>query len=57
MGVDLPFDLNTGEMLQNVWNRWLSWDPTRMIEKYSNNLKKLKLMCIDCGTSDEFNLQ
>jgi len=22
-GVDLPFDLNTGEVLQNVWNRWL----------------------------------
>jgi hypothetical protein len=57
MGVDLPFDLNTGEMLQNVWNRCLSWDPTRIIEKYSNNLKKLKLIYIDCGTKDEFNLQ
>jgi hypothetical protein len=55
MGV--PFDLETGEMLQNVWNRWLSWDPTRMVEKYSNNLKKLKLIYIDCGTKDEFNLQ
>jgi S-formylglutathione hydrolase FrmB len=56
MGVDLPFDLNNGEMLQNVWNRWLSWDPVRMVEKYSNNLKKLKLIYIDCGTKDEFNL-
>ena len=35
MGVDLPFDLKTGEMLQDVWNRWLSWDPIRMVEKYS----------------------
>ena len=56
MGLDLPFDLNNGEMLQNVWNRWLSWDPVRMVEKYSNNLKKLKLIYIDCGTKDEFNL-
>ena len=56
MGVDLPFDLNTGEMLQKVWNRWLSWDPIRMVEKYSSNLKKLKLIYIDCGTKDEFNL-
>ena len=56
MGVDLPFNLNNGEMLQNVWNRWLSWDPTRMVEKYINNLKKLKLIYIDCGTKDEFNL-
>jgi enterochelin esterase-like enzyme len=57
MAVDLPFDLNTGEMLQNVWNRWLSWDPVRMVEKYGKNLKKLKLVYIDCGTKDEFNLQ
>jgi enterochelin esterase-like enzyme len=56
MGVDLPFDLKTGEMVQDVWKRWLSWDPVRMVEKYSNNLKKLKLIYIDCGTKDEFNL-
>ena len=56
MGVDLPFDLNTGEMVQDVWNRWLAWDPVRMIEKYRENLKKLKLIFIDCGTKDEFNL-
>jgi enterochelin esterase-like enzyme len=57
MAVDLPFDLKTGEILQNVWNRWLSWDPVRMVEKYGKNLKKLKLVYIDCGTKDEFNLQ
>jgi hypothetical protein len=27
-----------------------------MIEKYRENLKKLKLIFIDCGTKDEFNL-
>ena len=57
MGVDLPFDLNTGELREKVWNKWLSWDPVRMVEKYRNNLKKLKLIYIDCGTKDEFNLQ
>jgi enterochelin esterase-like enzyme len=56
MAVDLPFDLRTGEMLENVWNRWLAWDPVRMIEKYHQNLKKLKLIYIDCGIRDEFNL-
>jgi enterochelin esterase-like enzyme len=29
----------------------------RLIEKYRSNLKKLKLIFIDCGTRDEFNLQ
>jgi hypothetical protein len=28
-----------------------------MVEKYRKNLKKLKLIFIDCGTTDEFNLQ
>jgi enterochelin esterase-like enzyme len=57
MSVDLPFDLETGEILQNVWNRWLSWDPVRMVEKYGKNLKKIKLIYLDCGTKDEFSLQ
>jgi enterochelin esterase-like enzyme len=57
MGIDLPFDLETGEILYDVWNRWLSWDPTRLVKKYSDNLKQLKLIYLDCGTKDEFNLQ
>jgi hypothetical protein len=28
-----------------------------MIENYRENLKKLKLIFIDCGIKDEFNLQ
>lgn len=56
MGVELPFDLQSGEMLPQVWNRWLSWDPVRMVEKYRKNLQKLKLIYIDCGIKDEFNL-
>ena len=57
IGIDLPFDLKTGEFLQDVWNRWLSCDPVRMVEKYYMNLKKINLIYIDCGTKDEFNLQ
>ena len=41
---------------EEVWKRWLAWDPVRMVEKYKANLKKLKLIYIDCGTRDEFNL-
>jgi enterochelin esterase-like enzyme len=55
-GVDFPFDLESGEIKQEVWNRWLSLDPVRMMEKYHDNLKKLKLIYIDCGTEDEFNM-
>jgi S-formylglutathione hydrolase FrmB len=54
---DLPFNVNTGEIIPEVWNRWLKYDPTRLVEKYKRNLKKLRLIFIDCGTRDEFNLQ
>lgn len=53
---DLPFDLKTGEIRQNVWEKWLANDPVRLVEKYSENLKSLKLIFIDAGTKDEFAL-
>ncbi|MEM3670285.1 MAG: alpha/beta hydrolase-fold protein [Thermoprotei archaeon] len=56
LGVELPFDLDSGEFRYDVWNRWLEWDPTRMVEKYADNLRKLRLIYIDCGTRDQFNL-
>ena len=57
MGIDFPFDLETGEWRDDVWARWKNWDPVRLVERYANNLRKLRLIYIDCGTKDEFNLQ
>ena len=56
LGCDFPFDLETGEINQDVWNRWTSSDPTRMVANYKDNLKKMKLIYMDCGTKDEFNI-
>lgn len=56
LGVDFPFDLETGEIRQRVWERWLSFDPVRLIESYHESLAKLKLIYLDCGTRDEFNM-
>ncbi len=53
---DLPFDLETGEIRQEIWEKWLAHDPVRLVEKYAEGLKSLKLLFIDAGTSDEFNL-
>jgi S-formylglutathione hydrolase FrmB len=57
MGIDFPFDLETGEWRDEVWAQWKNWDPVRMVERYADNLRKLRLIYIDCGTKDEFNLQ
>ena len=56
LGCDFPFDLETGEIKEDVWRRWISLDPTRMIVDYQNNLRKMKLIYIDCGTKDESNI-
>ena len=54
--VDFPFDLYTGELKLDVWRRWLDHDPVYLAERYADNLKRLRLLFIDCGTRDEFNL-
>ena len=53
---DLPFDLKTGEIRQEIWQKWLTHDPVRLVEKSVENLKSLKLLYIDAGTRDEFFL-
>jgi S-formylglutathione hydrolase FrmB len=53
---DLPFDLETGEIREEVWARWLAHDPVRLVEKHTDDLKSLKLLYIDAGSKDEFNL-
>ncbi len=58
-GFDYPFDLETGELRDDVWARWLTHDPVRMAsdERIIESLKKLSGLYIECGLSDEFNLQ
>ncbi len=53
---DMPFDLETGEIRTNVWDRWLENDPVRLAEKHADALRSLKLLFIDAGTRDEFSL-
>jgi enterochelin esterase family protein len=53
---DLPFDLKTGEIRDEVWKRWLKHDPVRLAESYAENLRSLRLLYLDAGTRDEFNL-
>ncbi|HKP69703.1 MAG TPA: alpha/beta hydrolase-fold protein [Pyrinomonadaceae bacterium] len=54
--IDMPFDLETGEMREDVWERWLEHDPVRLAEKHTGALKWLNLLFIDAGTRDEFAL-
>ena len=52
----LPFDARTGEILPEVWQRWLHWDPIRMIDRYADEVRSLRAVWIDAGTRDEWFL-
>jgi S-formylglutathione hydrolase FrmB len=54
--VDLPFVPKTGVLRPEVWERWLDWDPVRMVPRYAGALRSLRAVWIDAGTRDDFFL-
>ena len=57
-GFDLPFDLQTGALRPDVWQRWLAWDPIHLVEdpRHQAALAKLRLLYLDAGNRDEYAL-
>jgi enterochelin esterase family protein len=55
---ELPFDLDSGALRDEVWNRWLAWDPVRMVRTptYSAALRQLECVYVDGGTHDQYGL-
>ena len=56
-GFDFPFDMHTGELIPQVWQRWLNHDPIHLIEENADALKSLNCYYLDCGAYDQYNLQ
>jgi len=54
--VDLFFQWPSGEIVDEVWNRWLLHDPVTMLDTYGENLASLRGLYIDCGDADELGL-
>ena len=54
--VDLPFDQRTGELRDDVFARWLAFDPVERIESNAAALERLRLRYVDCGRHDEYRL-
>ncbi len=53
---ELPFDSRTGVIREDVWQRWLDWDPVRMVRKHAEALQSMRGIWIDAGNADEFYL-
>lgn len=52
----LPFDVETGKLVDDVWAEWLAWDPVRMAGRHADALRNMKLIYLDAGKSDEYYL-
>tara|TARA_R110002095_G_scaffold114088_6_gene99655 strand:- start:529 stop:1524 length:996 start_codon:yes stop_codon:yes gene_type:complete len=57
LGIRLPVDPKTMEIIPERWKNWLKNDPLEMLDHYGENLKKLKGVFIDCGAQDQYRLQ
>ncbi|WP_131740506.1 alpha/beta hydrolase [Actinomadura roseirufa] len=53
---ELPFDPVTGVLRPEVWERWLAWDPVRMVPGHAAALRSQRAIWIDAGTRDEWFL-
>ena len=50
-------NLDTGEMIDAVWQRWLEHDPVTLADRHAAALASLRTYWIDCGRWDEHHLQ
>ncbi|CAG0941591.1 partial Endo-1,4-beta-xylanase Z, partial [Anaerolineae bacterium] len=48
-GFDLPFDIETGELREDVWVRWLAHDPVQLVDNHLAALRSLRLIYFDAG--------
>ena len=55
--VHLPFDTATGQLIPEIWKRWLAWDPVRMAPRYAGALRSLRAIYLEGGRSDEWYLE
>jgi len=54
--VRLPFETTTGREIRDIWERWLAWDPVRMVAGHADPLRGLRAIWIDAGRADDFYL-
>jgi hypothetical protein len=54
--VRLPYDQATGQLVPEVWERWLALDPVRMVPHHADALGSMRAIYVDAGKRDEYFL-
>jgi enterochelin esterase-like enzyme len=56
LGFRLPFHLDSGEVIEERWRRWLEHDPVNLVRRHVRNLRRLAGIYIDCGWRDQYHI-
>ena len=56
LGFRVPFNLESGEVIEKRWSKWRENDPINLVAKYRDNLKSLRGLYIDCGWRDQYHI-
>lgn len=56
LGFRLPFNLETGELIEARWKKWLAHDPVNLVTRYRTALQSLRGLYIDCGWRDQYHI-
>jgi hypothetical protein len=52
---DLPIRFPTGELIPEIWEKWLMQDPIYAYERYVKAFRRVDIFT-DCGRRDQFDL-
>src|SRR5918999_304341 len=52
----LPFEVATGRVIDDVWERWLEKDPVRMAASRADAVRSQRRIYLDAGRGDEYFL-
>jgi hypothetical protein len=52
----LPFEIDTGRLIDDVWRQWLAVDPVRMAAEHAEALRSMRRIYLDAGKGDEYYL-
>ncbi len=56
LGFGVPFNLESGELLDERWKKWLAHDPLNLVDRYHRNLQLLRGIYMDCGWRDQYHI-
>jgi hypothetical protein len=56
LGFRVPFNLESGELIEKRWKKWREHDPINLVARYRAALKSMRGIYIDCGWRDQYHI-